>query len=63
MKNRKLDLKIIPALVPLLVGVLVALLVLGDHIFILLTSFVAGYFASLVASILIELISWLKKRQ
>ena len=61
-KKRKLDLKIIPALIPLIVGVAVALLAIGDQIGMLIFSLVVGYFAFLLASLLIELIEWLKSR-
>ena len=61
MKNRKLDLKILPALVPLMVGVVVALLVLGDQIAILVIALLAGYFASLITNMILALIEWLKR--
>ena len=49
LKKKKLDLKIIPALLPSILGVSVSLLVLGQHIGLLIAALVSGYFAFLLA--------------
>lgn len=62
-KKKRLDLKIMPALAPSLVGTGVAFLVIGENIGALISALVAGYFAFLMANLLIELISLLRRRQ
>ena len=61
--KQKLDLKIIPTLLPSSVGLAVTLLVLGKQLTVLITSLVAGYFAFLLASVLIEFLRVLKRRR
>ena len=63
LKKKKLDLKIIPALLPSILGVSVGLLVLGQHIGLLIAALVSGYFAFLIASVLVEVISLLKRKR
>ena len=62
-KKKKLDLKVIPALIPSAVGIAVAIVVLGNQIGALITSLVAGYFAFLMASFLTELIGWIRRKR
>ena len=63
LKKKKLDLKIIPALLPSILGVSVGLLVLGEHIGLLIAALVSGYFGFLIASVLVEVISLLKRKR
>tara|TARA_B100000029_G_scaffold440063_1_gene457019 strand:+ start:428 stop:631 length:204 start_codon:yes stop_codon:yes gene_type:complete len=63
LKKKKLDLKIIPALLPSILGVSVSLLVLGQHIGLLIAALVSGYFSFLIASVLVEVISLLKRKR
>ena len=55
-KKRKLNLRIIPALLPSVVGAFVALMILGNNLGILMISLAAGYCSYILASALIEFI-------
>ena len=63
LKKKKLDLKIVPALIPSIIGASVTLLILGKQIGLMITSLLSGYFAFLVASVLVESIRLLKSKR
>ncbi len=63
LKTKKLDLKIVPALIPTIIGASVTLLIVGKQIGVVITALVSGYFAFLAASILVEWIRLLKRKK